>query len=137
MLVCGATGYEAWRSYQQTLADARTELLTLSRALSVHFSRSFRLSSGTAGPSLGRDTDLLRAVRTRDESTCNARLREAVQMDPQSYFLTVADAWGNVLASSLHYPIGQLNIHQRDYFSVLRKTRPGCPMPTASRCQPL
>lgn len=46
-------------------------------------------------------------------------------MDPQSYFLTVADAWA-MLASSLHYPIGRLNIHQRDYFSVLRKT-PGLP----------
>ena len=39
ILVCGATGYEAWRSYQQTLADARTELLTLSRALSARRQR--------------------------------------------------------------------------------------------------
>ncbi|MCG9095037.1 EAL domain-containing protein [Laribacter hongkongensis] len=125
ILVCGATGYEAWRSYQQTLADARTELLTLSRALSVHFSRSFRLSSGQLA-NLGRDADLLRAVHDRDESTLYARLQEALQVDPQSYFLTVADAWGNVLASSLHYPIGRLNIHQRDYFNTLRNT-PGLP----------
>lgn len=120
LLVTSGLLITGWHGYRNALEAERSQLGSLSRVLAAHFSQVFRASTGQL-MSLTRSEEVQALLAKRNEAALHDVLRDALMLDPQSNFLTVADRHGDVVATSMVYPVHQLDIRGREVFESLRR----------------
>ncbi len=119
LLAVVSTAVTGWLSYRQTLAAARAELATLTRAIEVHIGHSLRASTNRI-ITTARDRQFLEAFRSNNEFQQYNIMLESLMMEPQAYFFATIDRTGRAAAITMQYPIGRITLSDRDYFQLLR-----------------
>ncbi|MDD3801510.1 MAG: GAF domain-containing protein [Desulfuromonas thiophila] len=112
--------WQVREAYRSALAELKNRQAGLAIALAEHADRAL----GEALLMLQQQADWLArqgGYHQFSEQQLHERLKQDLRPSPQVAALTLFDAEGQVVASSVACPIAHLNINQRDYFQRQRQ----------------
>ncbi|KAF0813817.1 putative signaling protein [Andreprevotia sp. IGB-42] len=125
LFVAAAVSWSIYRGYQETIATAEQQMLTLAQTVDEHVGRTL---DGTVNAlfTIQQDDVFKLCLTTRDSACLHAYLVRQMNRAPQLSTFAVAYDDGLLAASSLIHPPPPHNVGQSHYFRVAR-SQPASP----------